>query len=361
MNEPVILHLVASLSLMGGTAAKILSLIQNTNFQHIVYYPKAKSNDKYLKYWEKESNCILIEGLTRKNYIKDAINVRHIIKKFQPNIIHVYFPPETITASITKYLSPNIKLVRSFEGNVAQGPIKRFIIKLALNNFDNLIYISNYVRKFYKGKIPKSLQNKGKVIYNAAARETPLNHPIKHKAEAKEIVTISGLNHSKNLFTLIEAINILIKNNINVHLNILGDGPLKEALINKINEHNLSNHISLLGFSDKVIQYLDSSSIYVHPASNEGFGIAVIEAMQRYCAVIVSNAGALPEIVTNNVNGLIAEVFDSNDWAKKIEFLLNHQELIDRLGTNAYSTANQNFSTNKYVDEHQKLYLYILN
>lgn len=356
MNSPVVLHLVSGLSLMGGTSAKVYTLVKYSQYKHIIFYPHRESNQPFLSIWESLPNCTLVEGFTRKNYIKDAINVYRLLDKLHPNIIHAYFPPETIVASIVKLFHGKIKIIRSFEGNVNHNLFKRAVIKLALSNFDKLIYISKYVEDFYRKRIPASKKGNGCIIYNAAAHQKEAKNPIKHYANTKEIVTVSGLNPFKNLFTLIEAINILTKKGILVHLNILGDGILKEKLQEKINEYHINQYVSLLGYSDKVIEYLDASSIYVHPANNEGFGIAVIEAMQRYCAIIVSNAGALPEIITNNVDGLIADVDNCMDWANKIEMLLNNQDLIDKLGRNAYLTANQRFSVNKYIEEHEKLY-----
>ncbi|WP_455672671.1 glycosyltransferase family 4 protein [Phocaeicola sp.] len=360
MNEPIILHLITSLALVGGTAAKVRVLVSHSQYKHIVCYPKVKANNKYIAEWEKIENCTLIEGLTRKNYIKDTCLVNKLVKKYGVNIIHVYFPPDTITASLVKKLNPTMKLVRSFEGNVKQSFIKRSIIKIALNSFDKVIYISDYVKRFYEGGIPLSLIKKGTVIFNSAARQTNIEKPIKHSINTKKIITVSGLNPSKNLTVLIEAMRILKEKDKNIHLDILGDGPLREALQNKIDQYCLRSNITLHGFSDNVIEFLDASSIYVHPANNEGFGIAVVEAMQRYCAIIVSDEGALPEIITNNIDGLIAKANDCKDWANKIELLLNNQHLVDMLGEEAYKTVINKFSLDIYTKKHDTLYQSII-
>lgn len=362
MNKPTILHLLPGISLTGGTAAKVLSLIKQSQYTHIVLVPIAESGEKkYKTQWQQINNCILIEGLNRKNYIKSILKIKAIIKQYNVNIIHTYFPPETIIASLVKRCIPNIKIIRSFEGNVKQSIIKRKVISFSLKNFDCLIYISQYIKECYQNRIPKILHSKGEIIYNAAARRSSTLKPIKHNAQNRELVTVSGLNPSKNLFILIDAINILIKRKEYVHLNILGDGNLRHELQTKINTLNLQKYVTLLGYSDQVIEYLDNSSIYVHPANNEGFGIAVVEAMQRYCAVIVSDAGALPEIISNNIDGIIASSSDSLDWANKITMLLSNQNLIDKLGENAYFTANSKFSINAYIQKHERLYSKLIN
>lgn len=356
MNKPIILHLISSLTLVGGTPAKIRVLIANSQYQHIVCYHKTDTNDLYIHEWEKLENCTLVEGITRKNYLKDACFVNKLLRRYHANIIHVYFPPDTVTASLVKRVNPDVKLIRSFEGNIQQGIIKRTITKICLTNFDKIIYISNYVKEFYENKIPSSLVCKSVIIFNSAARQSRLESPIYHKAAAKRIVSVSGLNPSKNLFILIEAMRVLKERDKNIHLDILGDGLLKAELQNKIDRYHLQDQVTLHGFSTDVLKYLDASSIYVHPANNEGFGMAVVEAMQRYCAVIVSDAGALPEIITDKVDGLIANANDYQEWVDKIESLLNNQNLTDKLGEAAYKKATTSMSVEAYARNHDKLY-----
>lgn len=362
MNKPTILHLLPGRSLTGGTAAKVRSLIEQSQYNHIVFVPIASAREeKYTKQWQQINNCTLIEGLERKNYIRSTLKIRAIIKQYNVDIVHSYFPPETIIASLVKRNMPNIKIIRSFEGYVKQNIIKRKIISFFLKNFDRIVYISHYIKRCYQNKIPTSLHSKCEVIYNAAAHTSIILNPVKHNIKNRKLVTVSGLNQSKNLFILIDAVNILIKRKEYLHLDILGDGDLKDDLQAKIDSLNLQEYVTLLGYKDQVIEYLDNASIYVHPANNEGFGIAVIEAMQRYCAVIVSDAGALPEIITNNIDGIIASSSNSLDWANKISILLKDQNLVDKLGKNAYNTANSKFSINSYVQKHEILYSKLVN
>lgn len=356
MEEPIILHLIPSLSLVGGTVAKVYTLVSNSKFKHIIYYHRGITNQNYIEQWRQNKNCLLIEGHNKRNYIKETYDIYKIIKQYNVNIIHTYFPPETIKASILKIIIPNIKTIRSFEGNVKQGLIKRSIIFFSLQYFDCAIFISKYVKNYYRDKIPDKLLKKSTIIYNSASRTKTTNETIQHFAKNKKLVSVSGLNPSKNLFVIIEALHILKKEGYELQLDILGDGPLKEALQNKINSHNLQSNIHLRGFSNDVIQYLDSSSAFLHPADNEGFGIAVIEAMQRFCAVIVSNKGGLPEIITDNKDGLIADAYNAKEWARCIIRLINNQNLIDKLGKAAYITANNKFSIEKYVTSHEFLY-----
>lgn len=49
MNKPTILHLLPSISLTGGTAAKVLSLIEQSQYVHIIFVPIAAPEEKKYK------------------------------------------------------------------------------------------------------------------------------------------------------------------------------------------------------------------------------------------------------------------------------------------------------------------------
>ncbi len=76
--------------------------------------------------------------------------------------------------------------------------------------------------------------------------------------------------------------------------------------------------------------------------------------------VIVSNAGALPELIENGKSGLIVEPFDANEWAEAILKLLEDKEMAWELGSNAKKKAQHDFSIDKYVFNYQELYKSLL-
>ena len=158
----------------------------------------------------------------------------------------------------------------------------------------------------------------------------------------------------------IDTIEILVKRGRKIHLYIVGDGPLKMTLLQKIENKKLNNYIHILGYRTDIEELLRVCDIFVHPCYKEGFGIAVVEAMISEKPVIVANAGALPELIENGKSGLVVEPFDVNAWAEAILLLLKDKEMACELGSNAKKKAQHEFSIDKYVNNYQELYKSLL-
>lgn len=351
-----VLHILPSLNLTGGTAAKVKQLALHSSHKNYICTINNQSNISLINNWQPEKIHIL-PILTRQNPITDGYAISKIVKKYNINIIHTYYNFDTISAYITKSIfHNNIKIVRSFEGVLKFSVVKKIIFSNILSHYDGLIYISNYIKYKYTA-IFKSLNTlNNSIIYNPPGFEIDTANNVYHLTEDRYFVCISGLNKYKNLYILIDIIAILREKGIKCRVDIIGDGPNKSNLISKIEEYNLNDCIKLLGYKNNVKEYLDKATLYLHPADLEGFGMSVIEAMSRRCAVIVSNAAALPEIISDNIDGVLANPYDANDWVNKIIDLLNSQEKITFLGENAYKKVCNNFSVDKYCSNLDNFY-----
>ena len=125
-------------------------------------------------------------------------------------------------------------------------------------------------------------------------------------------------------------------------LDMIGDGEQKEEVEAIIKENNLGDYVKLLGFlpPDEVRTYMEKADIYLFTSNHlEGWGAVVNEAMNSACAVVAgSNAGAVPYLIKDGENGLIYEGENIEQFFKKVEMLINSEELRKKLGKNAFDT-----------------------
>ena len=142
----------------------------------------------------------------------------------------------------------------------------------------------------------------------------------------------------------------------NFILYIIGDGPDRAKTEAKLKLYNIVDNVILVGYTDKVPDYLDDCAVYVHPAITEGFGIAVTEAMQMHCPCIVADKGALPELIADGECGFVIDAFAPEEWANKILYLFDNVEERVRMGENAYLHAKEHFSLEAFVQHHDELY-----
>lgn len=97
-----------------------------------------------------------------------------------------------------------------------------------------------------------------------------------------DVVFTGRLIHEKHVDVLIEAVEILRKQNIEIRCLIIGDGPERKMLEGMVDERNLRDSISFTGFLPRfedVVRYMKSSRVFVFPSTREGFGMAALEAL----------------------------------------------------------------------------------
>lgn len=360
-----ILSVISVCGKTGGTTVKLKKLVEESSHNHFVYFALYDKNSikefPQNKIWFGESSKIKIhEGFYGRNFIRHSLELFRIAKMNNIDIIHFYFNFENTFAPILKILYPKAVLIRSIVGyDEPLSFIRSFILKQVLKPVDNIIHISHYIKNLYEDNFPLLKNKNNNIIYNTGIY---VSENTSHPSNRKDLVSISGLCARKNLAVLIKAMEIVVfKHKINCKLFILGDGPSRDELETLIKKLNLGKHVILVGYSTDTISYLNNCKIYVHPADTEGFGIAVTEAMYMKCPTIVSNAGALPELVVNGLTGYIVDPYNPEEWSTKIIELFKNDELCIKMANESYKRACEVFPLSGFVNNHDVLYNKVLN
>ena len=355
-----ILDVISAITPMGGTIAKLRVLMTKTTcHNHVLYHPGFKSNKKIIEeeiQWYKERNIPAYYGINGRNIFKNALAVTRIIRKHHIDIVHYYFNHEQSFAGLVKLMNPTVKMVRSVVGYDSRLPLLRHLmLQVSFSFVPNYIFISKYIKRLYESEYPVLKKKHTCIIYNGAVNVKNEVTPI---ASRKKIVVVGGLCERKNSDVLIESMNIIVNvyHRNDIILYIIGDGPDRAKTEAKLKLYNIVDNVILVGYTDKVPDYLDDCAVYVHPAITEGFGIAVTEAMQMHCPCIVADKGALPELIADGECGFVIDAFAPEEWANKILYLFDNVEERVRMGENAYLHAKEHFSLEAFVQHHDELY-----
>lgn len=116
-----------------------------------------------------------------------------------------------------------------------------------------------------------------------------------------------------------------------------------------ISRLGVGDMIEFAGFRTDVLRLLPQFDCLVLASHGEPFGLVLIEAMRAGVPVVASNAGGVPEIVTDGHDGLLFEPGDENGLADQVERLARDAELSERLARTGFKTVRERFSIGAQV------------
>lgn len=122
-------------------------------------------------------------------------------------------------------------------------------------------------------------------------------------------------------------------------LAIVGDGPHRQAL----EEHFAGTPTNFVGYLHglELASAFASADAFVFPSSTETLGLVVLEAMAAGCPVVAANAGGIPDIVTDGVNGYLFEPNDPQGAIKATQRLLAAKDAQESIRNNARTEAEK--------------------
>ena len=134
-----------------------------------------------------------------------------------------------------------------------------------------------------------------------------LENPPKPVPDVPNFVCIGRLCEQKGQLLLIDAIAALRAQGIRVHVTMIGDGPMRGAIEERIRLHGIEDAITLAGSvsSAQVLEAIDSARALVLPSFAEGLPVVLMEAMARARPVVATFVAGIPELVTGDVGFLV--------------------------------------------------------
>lgn len=180
-----------------------------------------------------------------------------------------------------------------------------------------------FQNKYERSCFNKSLESKGVIVPN------PVQVSATKKCDGEEFVvaTAGRLNHQKNHFMLIDAMELIHEKHPYVRCRIYGEGDLRNELQAYIDNKGLNEAVSLEGNCTDIHERLSECSMFVLTSEFEGLSNALIEAMMIGLPCVTTNYNGAEEIVRDGENGLIVGRGKANELADAIIQLLQNPSL----------------------------------
>ena len=336
-----IIHITTSL-VIGGGEQVVHDLSKKSNHSHkTIVFSITNENGLEQKFIDNniEFYFLGVTSFKNKSLLIALKRFREIVSKLEDTVFHCHQFHGGLFGVIYNICYKTRPIIFTLHSNKVPSVFKRFglFFTKPFRHID--VIFSKTSKKWYL--------NNTKIIPNGVDFSTYFNNKDEETIEKTNItfkfLFLGRLSKEKNPLFLITVAKFLLFNNFSKFtIDIVGDGPMRETLIEQIQLNNLSDYFEFHGFQINVLKHLNQSHCLILTSIREGMPLVLLEAAAVKLPIIATPVGSIPDYF-NNSNANIVELnnFGStmfrvvNNYTaatKKAELL--HEEIINQFDIN---------------------------
>lgn len=302
--------------------------------------------------------------------IKNIKNYRNEIQKILFNedtfdIIHSYNITRTpILFSIAKKVGISNRIFHARTNRAADGKLKQVLFRNFINygaqQSTKLLACSQEAGDFFFNNKKFEVLNNGidtqKYLFNSKIRND-LRTDMGLDESSFVVGHVGRFTEAKNHIFLLDIFKEFLEFKPDAFLLLVGDGPLKENILKKIETLNIKDKVIFSGSVNNVEDYYQLMDIFVFPSLYEGFGNVVIEAQASGLKVLASDTVPKSTQISSLVEFYSISKNEPKDWAKKINNISNYtrKNMLNVIIESGYDIReNADIQEKMYVDMAKK-------
>ncbi len=331
--------------------SKIVENVINEKFRHFCI--PAENNDEFktnaLFFFDKYISDNKVDVIESPEVGACAILIKRKYPAI-PLIVKLHAPGVLIT-KISAYYQPLKSKLRFILGALIRGKFdagywsnkdknqfkddEYLICDLAETILSPSLALKKWAVKFWG-----IAENKIQVVPNAFSLNQELfSYLIDNRPE--QISFVGKLSILKGMFALTKAIPVLLDNNLNLKIVLVGRDEIENGISMKTFMQN-----SLSAYTERVIftgtltsrelsKIYEASKVCIFPSLWENYPTVILEAMAAGATVVAGNCGGIPEIIINNKTGILVNTLQPNQIAKSVNNLLKNDTHRKNIAINA--------------------------
>ena len=356
----------------GGAARTLLNIMNNLDRQKFKpILVTLNFNGEYEQYVKDDIQFIKLKQKRLRNAI---FPLAKVIRNVQADIVFSTIPNyNTIAILANKFSFSKAKsIVREADnlGGSRLVDLKLRLYGMLYRTTDQVVSLSEGVKENLVKKYKVKRENI-EVIYNPIdlkhieqeinSGKLPKEHEQIFQKGEPVVITAGRLVKQKDHFTLIKAFAETNKK-VPSQLVILGEGPLKDELMQLSQTLNVNERVHFLGFQDNPYIYFHKANLFVLTSIHEGFSHVIAEALACGTPVVSTDCKSGPsEVLDKGKYGMLCEVGNvdeiSTGMLQTLTLNQNELEKIQQLGIKRATY----FNADKIVQQYEDLFINTLN
>lgn len=235
------------------------------------------------------------------------------------------------------------------------GGVLRWFMKTTLRRADRCIVLADNLRFNFQPFLPPD-----RIVSVYLGIDPITKNGQSDSSESKNgnltILFLSSLLQSKGLAVLLQSLPRVLQVRNNLRCVVAGgwgrdSEHVREWVTKFISNEHLEGIVSFVGpvQGKEKERILDAADMFVLPTLVDTAPLVVLEAMRAGLPIVATNVGAIPELVSDGINGLICQKGDSADLAEKILYLADRPALRQQMRQNNLERFESFFTAEKFA------------
>jgi glycosyltransferase involved in cell wall biosynthesis len=303
---------------------------------------------------------VLSPGL-RPNFI--PVELAPWLRRLQPDVVHGHNGVwlKAVQAARSAEVPRVVLTLHGIE------PVERWFIpfynRLAARRADVVVAVSQSLRKYLVERVGVP-STKVCTIFNglpidhfiAGPRSPEVRRTLQIPHDALVIGTVARLHPVKNHLLLLDAFARVRASVPRSFLLLVGDGPLRSEIEQRIAHLRLNAHVCITGVVTDSAPYLREMDAFALPSQIEGLSISLLEAMACGVPVVATAVGGTPRLLEQGELGRLVPPEDAAALAAAIVELLTDPGRARQLAGAARSAVEASYSVPRMVAEYEAAY-----
>lgn len=170
------------------------------------------------------------------------------------------------------------------------------------------------------------------------------------------ITMVGRLSPEKNVQLLLKAFAIALREEPQLNLEIVGDGPCRSELDALSRQLGIAQRVLFAGETRVVAPFLRRASMFVLPSLTEGISLTLLEAMAVGLPTIATNVGGSAEVVVDQSTGVLVSSDNSQELAEAILRMWHCPQIAQRMGECGRARIEEYFDLHRMLRRYEDLY-----
>ena len=296
-----------------------------------------------------------------KNDMAAFVELWKLFRKERPDIVHVNSSKAGGLGALAARLVRVPRIVYTVHGWPYNEPIPAFSKRFRwLASLVTMLLVNRVITVANFDHIHSPLGLETTMVHNGVAPFV-LSHASEARAEIEKRIgsspqhlfgIIAELHKNKGVDILVEAMAAVPT----AHLAIIGEGEDRALLKTLIEKRGLQDRVHLLGFIEDAARFLKAFDVFVLPSRKEGLPYAILEAGWAEVPVVAATVGGIPEIIDDQISGVLVPAYDAQALAKALHELMQSPRTRAHYAERLKEKVERYFSLRGMVEKTIKVY-----